>query len=69
MAKGGNNVGEILVATEVITPEQYRQACDVWSSTGRRGDIGLIIVEHGFAPEKAVTKAQARAMGVNFVDL
>lgn len=63
------NVGEVLVEQKVITPEQYRQAYDAWVNTGRRGDIGRILVEQGIANEKVVTKAQAQLMNVSFVDL
>ncbi|HEX2999171.1 MAG TPA: ATPase, T2SS/T4P/T4SS family, partial [Armatimonadota bacterium] len=37
--------------------------------TGKRGDISRVIVEQGFANDKAVAKARAQLMGVNFVDL
>ncbi|HOQ28605.1 MAG TPA: type II secretion system protein GspE, partial [Armatimonadota bacterium] len=67
MAK--KNVGERLVELKVISPEQYRQAQDVWVNSGRRGDIGRVIVEQGFAKEKDVAKAQAELAGVPFVDL
>ena len=67
MAK--KNVGELLVELKLISPEQYRQAQDIWANSGRRGDIGRVIVEQGFAKEKDVAKAQAQLAGVPFLDL
>jgi len=69
MVMAKKNVGERLVELKVISPEQYRQAQDVWVNSGRRGDIGRVIVEQGFAKEKDVAKAQAELAGVPFVDL
>ncbi|MDH7570089.1 MAG: ATPase, T2SS/T4P/T4SS family, partial [Armatimonadota bacterium] len=69
MVMAKKNVAEVLVEQKVLTPEQYRQVMDIWTNTGKKVDIGRIIVEQGFTDEKNVAKAQAQLMGVNFVDL
>ncbi|MCE5315693.1 MAG: ATPase, T2SS/T4P/T4SS family [Armatimonadota bacterium] len=60
-------LGEALVAKGVITAEQLNEARDVQRSAP--GDIGRIIIDLGFADEKAVTEVRAETIGIPFVDL
>ncbi|MCE5200395.1 MAG: ATPase, T2SS/T4P/T4SS family [Armatimonadota bacterium] len=61
------DLGEALVAKGVITAEQLAEARDVQRSAP--GDMGRIIVDLGFADEKAVTEVRAETLGMPFVDL
>jgi len=61
------DLGEALVAKNVVTTEQLSEAQEVQRSAP--GDIGRIIVDLGFADEKAVTKVRAETMNLSFVDL
>ncbi|MGQ9455132.1 MAG: GspE/PulE family protein [Armatimonadota bacterium] len=67
MATVRKDLGEILVAKGIITPDQLSQAREVQRAAP--GDIGRIIVDLGFAEERAVTEARAEVLGVPFVDL
>lgn len=67
MAMARKDLGEALVAKNVITPEQLAEAKDVQRSAP--GDIGKIIVDLGFAEEKPVTRVRAEVMNLAFVDL
>jgi type IV pilus assembly protein PilB len=67
MAMVRKDLGDVLVAKGIITPEQLAQAREVQRTAP--GDIGRIVVDLGFAEEKAVTEARAEALGVPFVDL
>ncbi|MBI3946571.1 MAG: Flp pilus assembly complex ATPase component TadA, partial [Armatimonadetes bacterium] len=67
MAK--KNVAELLAEQKLLSPEQYRQVTDIWANTGKKGDLGRIIVEQGFSDEKTVAKAFAAVNNWPFVDL
>lgn len=67
MAMVRKELGEALVAKGVISVEQLAEARDVQRSAP--GDIGRIIVDLGFADEKAVTEVRAETLGLPFVNL
>jgi type IV pilus assembly protein PilB len=67
MAMVRKELGDALVAKGVITGDQLSQARDVQRSAP--GDIGRIIIDLGFADEKAVTEVRAETMGLPFVSL
>ncbi len=61
------DLGEALVAKSVVTAEQLGQAQE--AQRNAPGDIGRIIIDLGFAEEKAVTQVRAETMNLQFVDL
>ena len=67
MAMVKKDLGEALVAKRAITAEQLTEAREVQRSAP--GDIGRIIIDLGFADEKAVTRVRAEVLGLPFVDL
>ena len=67
MAMVKKDLGEALVAKKAITAEQLTEAREVQRSAP--GDIGRIIIDLGFAEEKAVTRVRAEVLGLPFVDL
>jgi type IV pilus assembly protein PilB len=67
MAMARKDLGEMLVARSIITADMLSQARDAQRSAP--GDIGRIIVDLGFAPDKEVMKAKAEILGMQFVDL
>lgn len=67
MATARKDLGDVLVTKGAITADQLAQARDVQRSAP--GDIGRIIVDLGFAEDKAVTAARAESLGLTFVDL
>jgi type IV pilus assembly protein PilB len=67
MAVTRRDLGEALAAKNVISAEQLAEAREVQRSAP--GDIGRIIVDLGFAEEKAVTAIRAETLGLKFVDL
>lgn len=67
MAMVRKDLGDALVAKGVITAEQLGQAREVQRSAP--GDIGRIIIDLGFAEEKAVTEVRAETLGLPFVNL
>lgn len=67
MAVTRRDLGETLAAKGVVTAEQLTEAREVQRSAP--GDIGRIIVDLGFAEEKAVTAVRAETLGLQFVDL
>ena len=67
MATVRKDLGEALAAKGAITAEQLSQARD--AQRAAPGDIGRIIVDLGFADEKAVAEVRAEALGLQFVDL
>ena len=67
MAMARKDLGDALAAKGVITAEQLAEARDVQRNAP--GDIGRIVVDLGFAEEKAVTQVRAEVLGLPFVDL
>jgi len=67
MAVARKDLGDALVAKGVLSADQLKEAKDVQRSAP--GDIGRIIVDLGFAEDKAVTAVRAETMGLTFVDL
>ncbi|MDX6211701.1 MAG: hypothetical protein QOF82_788, partial [Frankiales bacterium] len=65
-------IGEVLVSSRVITPEQLQLALDEQAATppGQpRRRVGSVIVDMGLATEAQVAQALARALGFELVDL
>ncbi len=61
-------LGEMLIATEYITPEQLNKALDIQRRVpGKK--LGEILVEQGFTTQRRVYKALERQLGVEFIDL
>lgn len=67
MAIARKDIGEVLASKGKITKEQLTEARDVQRTAP--GDIGRIIIDLGFADEKAVCEARAETIGMQFVDL
>lgn len=67
MVMARKDLGEVLVAKQVISADELAQAREAQRSAP--GDIGRIIVDLGFAPDKEVTQAKAEVLGIPFVDL
>lgn len=67
MVMARKDLGEILVAKGIISADELAQAREVQRSAP--GDIGRIITDLGFAPDKEVTKAKADLLGLQYVDL
>lgn len=59
-------LGDRLVQTGRLTPEQLRQALDEQASRGHTKLLGEVIVELGFAPEHVVMEVLAETYGVPF---
>jgi type IV pilus assembly protein PilB len=60
-------LGRLLTRAGLVTAEQLEQALLVKETTGRR--LGEIVVELGFATERAIAVALAEQYGLEFVDL
>jgi MSHA biogenesis protein MshE len=60
-------LGDLLVQQNVITPEQLRLALEEQKRSGRK--LGRVLVESGYATEEGISKALARQLGAEFVDL
>ena len=60
-------LGDALVEKKAISAEQLAEAREVQRSAP--GDIGRIVVDLGFADEKAVTQVRAETLNLPFVDL
>ena len=60
-------LGDLLVQQNVITPEQLRLALDEQKRSGRK--LGRVLVESGYATEEGISRALARQLGAEFVDL
>ncbi len=67
MAIARKDLGEVLVAKGKLTMEQLTEARDVQRTAP--GEIGRIVVDLGFADEKAVTEVRAETLGMPFIDL
>ncbi len=60
-------LGELLVAADLITEAQLKEALAFQRNGGLR--LGEAVVKLGFAPESAVARALAKQQGMPFVDL
>jgi MSHA biogenesis protein MshE len=60
-------LGDLLVGQEVITDEQLKLALDEQKRSGRK--LGRVLVESGYATEEGISKALARQLGAEFIDL
>ncbi|MEW6293752.1 MAG: GspE/PulE family protein [Pseudomonadota bacterium] len=60
-------LGDLLVQQNVITPEQLRLALEEQKRSGRK--LGRVLVESGYATEEGISRALARQLGADFVDL
>ena len=60
-------LGEILVQQKLLREEQLKAALDEQQRTGRR--LGRVFIELGFISEEQISKALARQLGADFIDL
>jgi len=60
-------LGDLLVQQNVITDEQLKLALDEQKRSGRK--LGRVLVESGYATEEGISKALARQLGADFIDL
>jgi MSHA biogenesis protein MshE len=60
-------LGDLLVGQVVITDEQLKLALEEQKRSGRK--LGRVLVESGYATEEGISKALARQLGAEFVDL
>ncbi|MDP1653930.1 MAG: GspE/PulE family protein [Rhodocyclaceae bacterium] len=60
-------LGDLLVRQNVITDEQLKLALDAQKRSGRK--LGRMLVESGYATEDGISKALARQLGADYVDL
>jgi MSHA biogenesis protein MshE len=60
-------LGDLLVQQNVITGEQLTLALATQKQTGRK--LGRVLVESGYATEEGISKALARQLGAEFIDL
>jgi type IV pilus assembly protein PilB len=67
MVMARRDVGEVLLAKKIVSPEQLQRAREQQRSSG--GDLGPILVELGVATARDVLEAKAMLMNMRFVDL
>ena len=60
-------LGDLLVQHGVITDAQLKLALDTQQKSGRK--LGRVLVESGYATEEGISKALARQLGADFIDL
>jgi MSHA biogenesis protein MshE len=60
-------LGDLLVQQDVITDEQLKLALTAQKATGRK--LGRVLVESGYCTEEGISKALARQLGAEFIDL
>ena len=60
-------LGDLLVQQSVITNEQLKLALDEQKRSGRK--LGRVLVESGYATEEGISRALARQLGADYVDL
>jgi len=60
-------LGDLLVQQDVITAEQLKLTLEEQKKSGRK--LGRVLVESGYATEEGISKALARQLGAEFVDL
>ena len=59
-------LGELLIARKIITPEQLKQALEHQTQRGHKRLLGEVLVELNFATEQQVLEALAESYGVPF---
>jgi type IV pilus assembly protein PilB len=67
MVMARRDVGEVLLAKKMVTPEQLERAREQQRSNG--GDLGQILVDTGAASARDVLEARALILNMRFVDL
>jgi type IV pilus assembly protein PilB len=67
MAMTRKSMGDYMVEKGYISPENLKQAQDL--SKQSKTDVGKLIIENGWAPEREVYEGKAQEMGLPFVDL
>ncbi len=60
-------LGEILVQQKLLSDEQLKASLDEQKKTGRR--LGRVFIELGFITEEQISKALARQLGADYIDL
>jgi len=60
-------LGDLLVQQDVITGEQLTLALAEQKKSGRK--LGRVLVENGYATEEGISRALARQLGAEFIDL
>ena len=60
-------LGDLLVQQDVINDEQLKLALAAQKATGRK--LGRVLVESGYCTEEGISKALARQLGAEFIDL
>ena len=60
-------LGDLLVQQNVITDEQLKLALDAQKKTGRK--LGRVLVESSYCTEEGISRALARQLGAEFIDL
>ncbi len=60
-------LGDLLVQQDIITNEQLKFALDEQKRSGRK--LGRVLVESGYATEGGISRALARQLGADYVDL
>jgi MSHA biogenesis protein MshE len=60
-------LGDLLVQQDVITGEQLTLALAEQKKSGRK--LGRVLVESGYATEEGISRALARQLGAEFIDL
>jgi len=60
-------LGDLLVQQDVITNEQLTLALGEQKKSGRK--LGRVLVESGYATEEGISRALARQLGAEFIDL
>ena len=62
--KHGDKLGQILIKTGLITPEQLAKALEVQKGTTKR--IGEVLVEIGLLTEKDIAAALSKQLGIPY---
>ena len=60
-------LGDLLVQQNVISDEQLKLALDAQKKTGRK--LGRVLVESAYCTEEGISRALARQLGAEFIDL
>ena len=62
------SLGQVLVDSQLVTPEQLRDALGIQSATSQRKMLGEILVENGFVTQEQLLRALAQAKGLDFIE-